>query len=294
VADYLKTDILPMPVVKGEILKKKQPILTFLNGQQVGRHILLAHDTIILGRSPEVTIMIEDNRVSREHVSIVFDRASGEYMIVELGSSNGTYINGRKISRQVLNQEDKIFLGDTILRFSRVDSLDMEFHGELERLINIDELTGLLVKRRFNEETSRLIAVSLKDNSPFCMLVMDMDGVKSINDTHGHHFGAYSIAETGKIIKRSINERGLASRFGGDEFIACLLNTSSAGGRRAGEKIRKAVEQHPYILENIEVHPTISIGVASLKTNDTLETLFKRADAALYRAKNGGRNMVCL
>jgi diguanylate cyclase (GGDEF)-like protein len=124
------------------------------------------------------------------------------------------------------------------------------------------------------------------------MMMMDMDGIKQINDTHGHAFGAYAIAETGRIIKRVVGKKGLASRFGGDEFMAFIPDASIETAQCIGEEIRESVENHSYVKDDVVLEPTICIGISVLKYGDTLETLLTRADAALYHSKRAGRNLV--
>ena len=290
--DFTKTISFSVPGLEASDFQKKIPILTFIGGSQVGRRVLLADDSITLGRGHDATIMINDPAVSRLHMEIEYDPQSSVYAVNDLGSSNGTLVNGKTIKTSVLSEGDKIIIGQTVLRFSWIDAVDMVFHGEVDRLINIDGLTGLVVKRRFDEEFSRHVAVALRNESSLSMLMIDMDGLKRINDTYGHPFGAYSISETAKIIKTVMSSKGLASRFGGDEFMAFLPNTPVDKAREIAEEIRRNVEQHNYEKDNARFSLTISIGLALLKENDTPETLFKRADDALYISKKSGRNRV--
>jgi two-component system, cell cycle response regulator len=271
---------------------KKVPILTCMSGEQVGRRIMLADDHITLGRSPDATIMLQDTHVSRLHLTIQYDAAGGKYRIKDLGSSNGTLLNETRITEAELRDGDKIIIGHTLLRFSWADALDQRFQNEIEHLMNIDQLTGLVVKRRFDEELNRFAAVARKQGSALAMMMMDMDGIKGINDTHGHPFGAFAIAETGRIVKRLIGDKGLASRFGGDEFMAFIPNATVEAARGIGEEIRKSVEDHTFVKDDIVLKPTICIGISVLKPGDTLETLLKRADEALYQSKRRGRNRV--
>ncbi len=274
--------------------KKKVSVLTFMSGKQVGRRIMLADDRITLGRSSKATIMLQDTHVSRLHLAVDTILANGAYQIRDLGSSNGTWLNGSRISEAIIKDSDKITIGNTMLRFSRADTFDLKYQSELDQLINIDALTGLVVKRRFDEELNRFVAVARKQGSCLAMMMMDMDGLKQINDTHGHPFGAFAIAETGRVIKAVIGQKGLASRFGGDEFMAFLPDECAEAAGRIGEQIRRSVEAHAYQKDGLTLEPTICVGVSTLKPADTMASLLKRADEALYQSKRTGRNRVSI
>ena len=233
-----------------------------------------------------------DDHVSRLHIAIEFDPEQCAYRLEDLGSSNGTLLNGDRISEAFLKESDKIIIGNTMLRFGWADELDLQYQTEIDQLINIDELTGLVVKRRFVEEMSRAMAVAKRQRLDLAMMMIDMDGLKQINDTYGHAFGAYAISQTGKLIKMGIGNKGLASRFGGDEFMAYLPNIHTEEAFQVAEKIRTSVETYPFEKNVVCFTPTISVGVSALKAGDTMSTIFDRADKALYLSKKAGRNKV--
>jgi two-component system, cell cycle response regulator len=216
---------------------------------------------------------------------------------VDLGSTNGTVVNGVKLPREgegKLAHNDKIVLGRTVLRFELMDRLEQAYDDQLQRLLNVDDLSGLYVRRRFDHELGSMVETARASRTSVALLVMDMDGIKAINDKHGHLFGAYTIGETGKLIGRVVAGRGIGSRFGGDEFCAALPGMDTEAAFLVAEEIRSAVAAHPYEREGIVLKPGISAGIASFPTNaDTAETLFQRADEALYRAKQSGKNKVC-
>jgi diguanylate cyclase (GGDEF)-like protein len=163
----------------------------------------------------------------------------------------------------------------------------------VDRLMFQDDLTGLVVKRRFNNDLAHRIQTAGAQGVSLSVFMMDMDGLKKVNDTHGHPTGAFVISETGKIIGDLFNAVGQACRFGGDEFIAYLLNASKAEALKLGESIRQAIQGHVFVKENVELRVTISIGVAAFPENGrSLEALVQAADKALYRAKGKGRNAV--
>jgi two-component system cell cycle response regulator len=156
-----------------------------------------------------------------------------------------------------------------------------------------DDLTGLVVPRRFNNDlrvhlqSAKVLAKSIG------LLMMDLDGLKKVNDAHGHHVGAHSISEVGKIIGAICNDLGEACRYGGDEFVAYLLEVDKVAALDGGEKIRCAVRDHVFRQDDLELRLSISIGVATFPGDGTTaDVLTRAADAALYRAKEKGRDVV--
>ena len=188
---------------------------------------------------------------------------------------------------------EKIFIGETVLRFALADEMDVDFHSEVATLVSTDPLTGLPSKRRFDQAFEFALESASLGASPLGLLMMDMDGVKQINDTHGHLFGAHVIGETGKLIAKVIGAKGEACRFGGDEFSAFLPGHDAAAAIAISETIRKSVETAGFEKDGIPLRPTISIGVACYPEagTDSL-VLVDKADKALYRAKEQGKNRV--
>ncbi len=269
----------------------RRPAVVVMSGNEVGQRKRIS-GSATLGRDPTNEVVLSDAGISWRHARIE-DRGDA-WAIVDLGSTNGTVVNGERRAETVLSHGDKVVLGRTVLRFELMDGLEQAYDDQLQRLLNVDDLSGLYVRRRFDQELTLLVEAARASGRPVALLVMDMDGIKAINDRHGHLFGAYTIGETGRLIGRVLGERGIGSRFGGDEFCAALPAADTDAGVAVAEEIRAAVNAHRYAREGVELKPGISIGVASFPADATdAETLFQRADEALYRAKQGGKNRVC-
>ena len=272
------------------------PVLIVLRGAQIGRRYLLNEQALVLGRREEQAsvVIAGDPAISAAHCRIQHDPIRDAYALVDLGSTNGTRLNGEPVARRTkLRDGDKVMLGQTILKFTFHDVIEAEFHREVDRMMNIDELTGLVVLRVFEERFRRTLATCAAGGRPLAVLMMDMDGLKRINDTHGHHVGAHTIGEVGRRLGALLGPDGLVTRFGGDEFTAFAADRDRAAAMALGEAIRAALRAAPIEHGGAVVRPTMSIGVAAFpQDGETPERLTRCADEALYRAKAAGRDVV--
>jgi diguanylate cyclase (GGDEF)-like protein len=280
-----------------------RPALVFLNGDLLAVPIPLERDEVVLGRALEADVRINDTKVSRKHARIntIPNNETGEtdYVLTDLRAKNGTFLNGQKVSSETLQDGDKITIGEHILRFELLDEIDREYQYQIRRLLSHDDLTGLLSSRSFFSELRREASRADAEMSPFCVLMMDVDHFKQVNDTYGHLTGSKTLEEIGQCITETLRSGDAAARFGGEEFAAFLLDAELPQGIVAAERIRQAIEEREFsVLKHgkpIEKHRVnISIGIASFPhdSTDPIE-LVEMADSALYRAKREGRNRVC-
>jgi diguanylate cyclase (GGDEF)-like protein len=180
-----------------------------------------------------------------------------------------------------------------VVRFSYLDDVDIQYQAKVEELVSTDPLTGLTVRRQYDPAYAALIDRARADGEPLALMVLDLDGLKAINDAHGHDVGCYTIVEVSFIMRHLLEPHGLLCRFGGDEFVACLPGVDRARALTLAEAVRDRVERHNFVKDGLRVEPTISIGVAEFPRDATDPAgLFSRADKALYAAKRRGRNQV--
>src|SRR5882762_6117195 len=232
------------------VQNERRPALVSLRGELMAVPIPLDRSQVIIGRALEADVRINDLRASRLHARINSDNdaQSGEtlYSITDLSSTNGTLLNGELITEAPLNDGDKIVIGDHLFRFDMLDEIDREFQQQIHRLLAHDELTGLLTSKSFFSELRREAGRAEEDSRPFCVLMMDVDHFKRVNDTYGHLVGNRALEEMGVIIKAALRSGDVASRFGGEEFAAFLLDANYAQGLVAAERVRLAVEQEEF------------------------------------------------
>ncbi len=274
-------------------LEKSNPALLVLRGVETGLRISISSERVSLGRTVDADIVLNDKLVSRVHCEVVWDPTCDTFRVIDLDSTNGTFVNNRAITSCEVVDGDKIFIGSTILKFVLEDEVDNESGQLFDKLMFQDDLTGLVVARRFNNDLRVHLQSAKALAKPVALLMMDLDGLKQVNDTHGHPVGAYVIAQTGKVIGEICNELGEACRFGGDEFVAYLLEADKERALQVGRQIRDAVKNQVFEKDGLELRLTISIGVATFPADATkAESLTSAADAALYRAKEKGRDTV--
>jgi diguanylate cyclase (GGDEF)-like protein len=177
---------------------------------------------------------------------------------------------------------------------SYTDVTDLVRHAEqLERLATLDELTGLYNRRRFLALADAEHARHAEGRLPLALVVLDIDLFKSVNDRFGHHVGDAVIRHVGQVCRMEMREHDIIARIGGEEFVMLLPETTDEQALAVGERLRRRVEASPLRLDDREVAVTISIGVAvTCAGTESIGTLMKSADDALYRAKRDGRNRV--
>jgi len=156
---------------------------------------------------------------------------------------------------------------------------------------NTDPMTGIYNRRYFFDVSQQILAISKKDNMPICIAMLDIDKFKNINDTYGHDVGDKVIKQSVEIIRRHLQEEDVLIRFGGEEFLVVMLDTSLKDAIVLCDGIREDMEESYPIDKKTKV--TISIGISEFQIDDKdIDVIVKRADNALYKAKRTGRNKI--
>jgi len=269
--------------------------LTVLTGSATGKMFKVGTSDTVIGRIATAQIHIEDDGISRHHARVRC--ADGKAWIVDLGSRNGTFVNGIRIADATeLQANDKIQVGRaTVLRFAFHDALDESFHENLLSSALRDGLTKLFNKRYLMERLDAELKFAHRHETAVSLLMLDLDHFKAINDTHGHLAGDAVLAHVATLIARAVRNEDVVARFGGEEFAIVLRAIAVDGAMNMAERLRKLVEQSAVMWNEAEQRVTVSIGVACFPgtTNaKTPDVLVEAADQALYRAKHAGRNRV--
>ena len=205
-------------------------------------------------------------------------------------------ITGCIVARSTLDKLSKrdISYLEQLTRQSAITINRANTYSKVLQYATLDALTNLNNRRQFEVRLKQEIAITKRQKNPLCAMMIDIDFFKKVNDTYGHASGDAVLRTVASIIKEHLRESDIPSRYGGEEFAVLLPYTHIEEAKIVGERLRKAVEETPIPIDKKNINVTISMGLAEFNVNETGEELFKRADSALYEAKEGGRNRVCV
>ncbi|MEI9940762.1 MAG: GGDEF domain-containing protein [Pseudomonadota bacterium] len=267
-----------------------QPCLVIISGAEMGRRIDLTHEEVSIGRSDQCTVCVNSDMVSRRHA--VINRILGRYIVVDLKSTNGTFVNDQRIERAELKDGDLLRTGKTVLKYLE-NNLELEYMRHILSLAAVDSLTGLYNKRHFDEVFGKEAARADQSQQPLCLILLDIDHFKKINDNFGHPAGDAVLKHVASVVKAQIRASDTLCRVGGEEFALILPQTPLVLATQAAELIRVAVDDTACDVEGTIIPATSSLGVAQLGPGEAPEGLYRRSDERLYAAKHSGRNRVC-
>ncbi len=268
--------------------------LVSIHGVHLGKRWTVDACGLVIGRDPaQAGLVLPDPAVSGRHCALEHEPVTGAFTVSDLGSRNGTFVNSEKIAERHLSDGDRIFIGETVLEFSLDDTLGAGFHSGIDGRVDVDALTGLLVKRAFDLELARAFARAVEGAGSLSLLMMSLDELALAGDDKPRKVGSLCIAEVGRIIRELVGVAGCACRNGSDEFLAFLHPVESVRGMELAASICTRVAAYEFERDGVRLHPTISIGMAELHAGlPTPDHLLQAADEALYRARSAGRNQV--
>lgn len=193
------------------------------------------------------------------------------------------------------NIEKVIFCNDEMglytEQFFEMKSKIQKDFDMMQELSRTDSLTKIYNRRAFFDSSEKFFRLARRKALPLSLILIDIDNFKQVNDTYGHMIGDEILKFLVEQVQKVLRDSDIFARYGGEEFIILLPDTDIEGGAKTAEKIRSIIEDTPY-QDQAEVSITISCGVAQLHHDKLLKDLIKRADEALYRAKEYGRNRV--
>lgn len=261
---------------------------------RLGRVVTLGSGALVVGRETGCELELVDDSVSRRHA--VLRPTPVGYTVIDLDSTNGTYVNDVRIETRQLEPGDRLRFGNQIFKYLSGDRFEAEFLEASYRMMTTDGLTQTFNKRYLLEVAQRELRHTRRTGRPLSLLLIDVDHFKAVNDTHGHLAGDEVLIELGGRLRGLLRGDEVLARYGGEEFCLLLPETTLDEARQVAERVRVAVERTAFPTERAPLTVTVSIGVATTGGQEdmTVAQLIDQADRKLYEAKRGGRNQIAV
>jgi two-component system cell cycle response regulator len=291
----LITDIKAALAAADKEAESKPACFLVVGGELNGTLFDLKSGETTIGRSADNTFALEFEGFSRKHLKIVV--ADETVIMTDVGSTNGTYLNNNKVvvnASAELKKGDIVKIGSITFKFLPKGDTERLAYDELHLKANTDGLTKCYNKAFFNKSIEIEVKKSKVTGTPLTLVIFDLDHFKKLNDNFGHDAGDFVLKELSTLIRGSgVRDGDIFARYGGEEFVVLLPKTNLKQGFEIAERVRKLVENHQFMYDGKRLPVTASIGVADYRAGVNNGTdLFKRADSAVYKSKEGGRNQV--
>lgn len=278
-----------------EELPKDRCTLTMLTGPTPGVIKTLTSGSLTIGRDEDLGWPVEDRGVSGRHARIGLER--GWFEIADLGSTNGTYVNGRRLHEpQRLRDGDKIQLGEhTLIRVSLQDETEQQAARRMYEAAVKDPLTGIYNRGHLEAVLVSEFAYAARHKTPLSVIFVDLDHFTQVNNTYGHQAGDAVLQAVAQAMKNAIRTEDMVARYGGEEFVMLARGVDLNGSLVMAERIRWIIESMSTPYDDRSLTITASLGVSCFEAATPFETvqhLVAAADRAVYRAKAEGRNRV--
>jgi diguanylate cyclase (GGDEF)-like protein len=289
-----ETPLLPSHPVS---VVEKLVALTVLTGLEAGRIIPLDDRPLVIGRDTTVDLVASQPGVSATHARIT-RVADGTFVLEDLGSTNGTFIGERRVHVTALAPGDRVQLGPTFaVRFDVIDGESQTLQRALYESSIRDPLTHAHNQRYLTGYLAKEVTHARRAALDLCVLTLDVDHFKRVNDTYGHLAGDRALGVMAMEINGAMRSSDILARAGGDEFVIVAKGSDMNRGRELAERVRRAVEGLTLSAKGAEVQVTVSVGVAALsevgESDEPIRALCALSDERLYVAKMAGRNRVC-
>lgn len=268
-------------------------MLICIQGLEVGKPTELVLAETIVGRAPNAGLRLPATQISRQHAKLLW--MDGYHVIEDMNSANGTFVGGVRITKKRLSPGDIVQFGSNFaFRYSVMDGTQKALMEQLYQSSVLDALTGAYNREYFNSVISTELEQAKVTATELCLLILDIDYFKKINDGYGHPAGDAVLIELVNRIKLRLRPSDVLCRYGGEEFAILLRATPLPIAARLAERFRHAVRKQKFLHGDNAIEVSVSIGCASLACADAAnaEALVAVADRRLYVAKNNGRDRV--
>ncbi len=290
----IQTTILGKTQKDASVNTDLNPYLVILSGQEQGKQYRLQQQYNTFGRAADVDIVIADSSISRKHgVLIIYPDC---IVLEDYQSTNGCYVDGVRIERQVIALTARIRVGNTLMKIDFKKDSEVELEQALYKAANTDALTRIPNRRAFMSRAQEEFACLKRHQGNLAIIMCDVDHFKRINDQFGHPAGDHVLRELARILLGLMRQEDILARYGGEEFIMLLRSADADSAFKWAERCRYTIENNEFVFRNIKMPITLSIGICCQSSTmmTTLGAAIQKADDALYMAKNNGRNNVKL
>ncbi|MES1183350.1 MAG: GGDEF domain-containing protein, partial [Myxococcales bacterium] len=268
-------------------------VLLRMDGVQAGQIIGLEQWPFTVGRHPTNQLRVDEDSISRFHARIV--RNGDEYTVEDMGSRNGVFVGGKRVTRAKLEHDSWLQFGPRVsFRFSMTDVREERLLRKLYESSTRDALTGAYNRLHFEERLRAEVAYAIRHKTQASLVLIDLDHFKRVNDTYGHPAGDAVLKRACEACSRALRTEDVFARFGGEEFAVVLRGIDIKGASRLGDRLRQSLSSEVVEHEGHRIQVTLSAGAASIACckNPSAEELISIADRRLYLAKQQGRNRV--
>jgi diguanylate cyclase (GGDEF)-like protein len=276
-------------------LEERFFVMRVVAGHDLLRFVVVPEGgTVTIGRSAGADLVLEHASISRLHAEVAHHRTRG-VEVRDLGSKNGTSVNGRPVVIRSLRAGDLVEVGAVALRFDTIGSAELAYLSRVQRKlesVDCDPLTGLRSRSYLEEEFPGVLEEATAEGRPVSAVFVDLDCFKDVNDRFGHGVGDDVLRTIATLILLDVRSTDVCVRFGGDEVVIVMPDTKTDAARATAERIRQAVARTDWDRLASGLCVTVSCGVGMAMPGDDATGWLTAIDAALYEAKTSGRNTV--
>lgn len=261
-----------------------------LDSAEAGRRFFLDGEELIIGRSSDADIQVDRDSVSRRHARI--SRAADGWVVCDLQSTNGSYVNDMPIREHKLASGDRVKIGNAVFRFLSGTSVEAQVQDEQYGVAVRDGLTQAMSRRAFVDHLERELLRAQRSGRPLSLIAVDIDHCGKINDAHGHLTGDHIIKELARRIQKRMDRTEALCRYEGTQFLLLVPECSLEKALERGEELQKAAAAETFNFEGDRIAVTVSVGVVARTGEGDPAQALRAVQEQVQRAKKQGRNRV--
>ncbi len=263
-------------------------VLVVVHGADAGRHITLGNAALELGR--DTAVALTDATVMARHAEIRSE--SGQWVLRDLGSGGGTFVNDLRVEEYVLRDGDRIRMGRQILKLLEAGDIERRAAEELFRVQTLDGLTMLGNRDSFEAALSREVSRARRFGQGLSVVVLDVDAFRKVNSAHGEAVGNLLLQRLSQRMQGVLRRQDVVSRIEGDAFAVVLPGCEAQEARDVAERLRRVVAAEQLVTDSGTIRVTMSAGFSRLRTRDSEAELMARAFRAVGKAQASGGDRV--